>query len=115
MSKLPKAAQSAKQSPLELSEKSLNGKIMSVGVAALSLLALDPGSERILTMNRHCEFGEFEETVLTISRRNTARGTSMRFVLTATRSKPRDPALRRRALMLERSKRKSGAKKSARG
>lgn len=91
----------AKLSPLELSGKSASARAIDAAVAALNLLVGNHGSGRILTTNRHFEFGEFEEIVLTMSPRNTAQSTSMRFVLSVTRSKPKDPALRRRARMLE--------------
>lgn len=98
------SAQNGRLSPLVLNAKSASAKDIAVAVAALSRLVGNHGSERTLTTNQHFEFGRFEETVLTISPRNTARGISMRFVLSVTRSRPKDPALRRRALMLEKSK-----------
>lgn len=94
-------AQSAKTSQIVLRGKSANARAISAVVAALSPLIGDRAGRRTLIMNRLFVSGVSEEIALTISPRNTARGTSMRFVLTVTRLRPKGGP-RRLALMLER-------------
>lgn len=96
-----KSVPSVKRSLVVLRGKSANAKALSALVAAASPFTGCQGEKRTLIMNRRFVSGVSEEIALTISPRNTARGTSMRFVLTVTRLRPKGGP-RRLALMLER-------------